>query len=100
MKSFADLNIKTKRKILIGDKVKILDILNEEIIVQDYKIETSKYGKNKSGKCLYLQIVHEYKNKVIFTGSDILIELMEQVKDEDLPFKTKIIKESEYYIFK
>jgi hypothetical protein len=50
MKQFKDLGIKPAIKHLQGDKIKIMKILNREIIVVDYKIEDSKY----EGKVLYI----------------------------------------------
>jgi hypothetical protein len=100
MKSFKDLNIKTHSDLLIGEKVKISKVLNKDIVITGFKIEQSKYPKNKSGKCLCLQIELEEENRVIFTGSDVLINIMEQVNKGDLPIQTKIIQEGEHYEFK
>lgn len=100
MKSFKDLNIKTHTDHLIGEKIKISKILNKDIIINGFKIGQSKYPKNKSGKCLSLQIEVDKEQRVIFTGSDVLISIMEQVKKEDLPIETKIVQEGEHYEFK
>lgn len=100
MKSFKDLNIKTHSDHLMGEKIKIAKILNKEIIIQGFRLDASKYPKNKSGKCLCLQIQVDNEQRVIFTGSDVLISIMEQVKQEDLPIGTKIVQEGEHYEFK
>lgn len=62
MKKFSELGIRSTQKRLKGEKIKISKILNREITVRDYRLETSKFGKNKSGKCLYLQIELEKNN--------------------------------------
>ena len=49
MKKFSELGIKPPEIGFIGEKIKISKILNREIIVQDFKIDKSKYPKNKSG---------------------------------------------------
>lgn len=98
MKSFADLNI-TKSQRLQGDKIKISKVLNRQIIVHSYKVEPSKYEKNKSGCCLYLQIELDGIRHVIFTGSDVLIEQIKQVPESEFPFSTTICKTQEYFEF-
>lgn len=99
MNRFSDLGIKPTQKRLVGDKIKIAKILNREILVRDYRLEESKYGKNRSGKCLYLQIEIEGTKHIVFTGSDVLIDLIQQVPKEKLPFFTTIVKEGECFEF-
>lgn len=99
MKQFKDFGIVLANKVLTGDKVKMAKILNREIKVLNFKIDESKYPKNKSGKCLQLQIEHENEKYVIFTGSDILIDQILQVSESDFPFETIIIKEGEHFEF-
>ncbi len=41
---------------LEGDKIRLDDVLNIELLITGYRFSDSKYGKNKSGKCLTLQI--------------------------------------------
>ena len=100
MTRFKDLNIKTHSDHLTGEKIKIAKILNKEIVITGFKIDQSKYPKNKSGQCLCLQLEADGEQRVVFTGSDVLIGIMEQVKKEDLPIETKIIQEGEHYEFK
>ena len=99
MKSFADFNIKVTKR-FIGDKIKINRILNMPIIIHNYKVDESKYPKNKSGKCLTLQLEYEDEQRVLFTGSDVLIEQISQVKAENLPFKVTIVKHGESFEFR
>jgi len=66
--------------------------------VLDYKIEKSKFEK-ASGKCLHLQIELNQTKHVIFTGSTGLMDQIEKVPREKLPFKTTIVKENERFEF-
>lgn len=92
MRSFKDLGITTTNESFRGDKIDIYNVLNREIIVNAYKIEPSKYPEKGNGKRLTLQITHEEKEHVIFTGSVILQDLITKVTKDDLPFTTTIIK--------
>ena len=100
MKKFSELGIKVPADTLTGDKIKINKILNKEIKVINYKIDDSKFQKNKSGKCLVLQIEVDNEKRIVFTGSDILIKMIQQVNKEDMPFICMIIKEGEHFEFK
>jgi hypothetical protein len=99
MKSFKDLGIKPSRMMFIGDKIKIVKVLNKQIVILRYKIEKSKYPKNKSGDLLTLQINHDGENQIIFTGSDYLMDQIKQVEESDMPFQTTIIKNGEHFEF-
>ncbi len=99
MKNFSELNIKPKTDRFVGEKIRMMRILNQEIIVHRFKINKSKFENTNSGKCLQLQIEFEGKKYVLFTGSKILTEMIEQVPEDELPFKTKITKEGEAYQF-
>lgn len=78
---------------LEGDKCKIDDILNLEILLTAYRITKSK--KNE-GDCLTLQFEHNGQKRVIFTGSDVLRTQVERYKD-NLPFITRIVKKDKYF---
>jgi len=98
MKSFKDFGIKPALTSMLGDKIKIDRILNRQIIVHDYRIEDSKYG-NGSSKCLYLQIELNGIRNVVFTGSAVLIDLIQQVPKSEFPFTSTIIKDNERFEF-
>lgn len=83
----------------IGDKIKISKVLNQEIIVHKYKINKSKFENTNSGKCLQLQIELKGEKYVLFTGSKVLAETIQEVPNEGLPFKTIITKEGEIFQF-
>ena len=99
MKSFKELNIKPTKQQFVGDKIKIMKVLNTEIIVNAFKIEKSQYPKAKAENVMTLQITHQAENKIIFTGSNVLIDQIKQVPEDAFPFKTTIIKNGEHYEF-
>lgn len=99
MKNFSELGIKSQAKGFEGEKIKTERILNKEVIVEDYKIVTSKFTDKGSGKCLHLQILVDGNKRVWFTGSFNLMEVIERVPKEAFPFKTIIAKENERFEF-
>ena len=100
MKSFAEFNIPAPTGSFTGEKIKIAKIMNREIIVHDSRIDDSKYPKNKSGKVLILQLEVDDEKRVLFTGSDVLINQIQHVSREDYPFKVTIVKEGEHFQFR
>jgi hypothetical protein len=94
VKRFADFN--TDAKPLDGEKIKIDDILNTEVNVIGYNIRKSKYDKNASGKCLGLQIEKDGDRRLVFTGSDVLIDQLERYGAQ-IPFLATIRKIDRYY---
>jgi hypothetical protein len=81
---------------LDGEKIKIEQILNIEIEIIGYRITRSKYEKNKSGKCLQLQMNVDGVHRVLFTGSDVLIEQLQKY-GEQIPFTASIKKIDRFY---
>ena len=97
MTRFSDLGIKVNHKGFQGEKVKISKVLNRDIMVHDYKLDDSKFeGK---GKCLQMQIELNGTMHVIFTGSVVLIDLIEQVPKAKFPFSTTIVEDNERFFF-
>lgn len=97
MNNFKDFGIKPKLTSFTGDKIKIDRIINIEITVLQYKIEESK--KKSGTKFMTMQIEKSGSRHVIFTGSTVLMSMIEQVPKDRFPFKTTIIKESEHLEF-
>lgn len=92
-KTFGQLGIISKT--LSGNKINIEDVFNKEIIVLGFRIADSHYGKKNNGnRCLYLQINYNNENRVIFTASEILMQILEEIPINEFPFKTTIIKET------
>lgn len=98
MNKFSQFGIAPSINSLVGDKIKISRILNREITVTDYRIESSKYGDNGS-KCLYIQFTMGDQQHVVFTGSKPLIETIQLVPKKDFPFTATIIKVDQRYEF-
>jgi len=96
MKNFKDLGIsKPSINSMVGEKIKVDRILNKEIEVLKFSISESKYN----GSLLTMQIKTNNELRIVFTGSTGLIDQIKQVKNEDYPFKTTIVKENEFYEF-
>jgi hypothetical protein len=84
-------------EVLDGDKIPIERVLNKEIEIIGYRVTSSKYPKNKSGKCLTLQFTaDDGERHILFTGSDVLIEQTERY-GEKIPFLAVIKKINKYY---
>lgn len=96
-KKFSDLGIKIELDNLTGEKIKISKVLGKEITVTDYKLNSSKYDKEK--ECLTIQIEFNGEKKVIFTGSQILKKQIEQVSKDDFPFTATIESINDTYQF-
>lgn len=79
-----------------GDKKFMNDILNREITVTDFRISGSK--KRNGTDCLQLQFLLGDSICVVFTGSSVLIDQIQSVKD-NIPFSTTIVKIDKYYSF-
>jgi len=99
MKQFKDLGIKPRKNLFIGDKIKISKLLNQEIIVHNHKINKSKFEDTNSGSCLQMQIELKGEKYVLFTGSKLLAETIQQIPEEAFPFQTVITKEGEAFQF-
>jgi hypothetical protein len=81
---------------LDGDKTRLDDIINREILVIGHSIKRSRYDKNNSGKVLTLQFELDGDRRILFTGSDVLIEQIEKYGDQ-IPFAATIKKIDRYY---
>ena len=81
---------------LDGDKIRLDEVINRELLITGYSIKRSKYDKNNSGKCLTLQVELDNAHRVVFTGSDVLIEQLEKYGDQ-VPFWATIKKIDRYY---
>ena len=81
---------------MTGDKIKISDILEKEIEVIGYRISDSK--QKLGTKMLTLQFKLDGEERVLFTGSSVLIEQIEEYGHE-IPFLTVIQKVNRFYTF-
>lgn len=94
MKRYSDIT--TSRPPMTGDKVKIDKILGKEIAVLAYEIKPSTQKENTD--YLSLQIELENEKHILFTGSSVLMDQIDECKD-NLPFLAKIEKIDKYYTF-
>lgn len=83
-------------KSLDGDKKKIENILDQRILIVDFKVKPSKQKKGTLYTTIQFKI--DGINHVIFTGSGVLAEQLEKYKS-NLPFHATIKKIDKYYIF-
>lgn len=100
MTSFSEMNISSENNHFVGNKVSILDILNETIEVHGYKIVKSKLPADKgSGRCLHLQIARDSIKHVVFSGSENLMSQIERVPKDKFPFTVTIRKKERMLFF-
>jgi len=77
-----------------GDKKKIDEILNKDILIIDYKIKDSKHHKDT--QYVTIQFKLDDINHIVFTGSEVLAKQLDKYKD-NIPFYTQIKKIDKYY---
>lgn len=99
VRDFKDFGIKVKSDNFIGDKIKMLKILNQDIVVHGFKILPSKFENSNSKDVMHLQVEYKEDMHILFTGSKILSGMIKQVPEDGFPFKTRIIKEGESFVF-
>lgn len=98
MRKFSDLKITQPDQSFTGEKIKLYNILNREIIINDYRIVESKFN-NSNTQRLDIDLEIDNNKRLTWTGSTRLIETIKQVEKTDLPFTTTIVKEGESYKF-
>ena len=91
---FSDFAEETK--LFEGDKKKIEDILNQEILIIDFKMKDSKHHNNS--QYITIQFKIDDETFITFNGSRVLAEQLEKYKD-NIPFYTIIKKINKYYTF-
>lgn len=99
MNKFSSFSINPCEGKFMGDKIKIKKVFDKDIIVLDFLIENSKYTDKGEEKCLKLQIEMNGQKHVLWTGSRVLMEMIQQVDRRSLPFQTVIKEEGETYQF-
>lgn len=97
MNNFKDFNIKPSLQYFTGDKIKIERILNTPVVIINFKVAPST--KKEGTDYLTLQIERNGTKHVVFTGSTILIQLIQKVPLDKFPFVTTIVKEGEHLEF-
>ena len=92
-RDFADSN--EDEDPLDGEKKKIIEILNKEILILNFRIQKSKI---KEGNYAIIQFKLNGQKHVIFTTATRLMKKLELHKDE-IPFHTTVIQEFNYFLF-
>lgn len=93
MNKFSDLMIEPYKKVFVGDKIKVANVLDKEITLVDFRIVDSKHPKEPGDKCIHLQIEFKEEKRVMFSISKYLIDIAKRVDKEKLPLTTTIIKQ-------
>ena len=83
-------------KVFDGDKKKIEEILNKEILVLDFKLKESKHHRDT--QYITLQFKLDDTTFILFNGSKVLADQLDKYKD-NLPFYAIIKKIDKYYTF-
>lgn len=79
-----------------GNKKRLDEILNREIIITDFRITQSK--RREGTECLQIQFLMDSEPFVVFTGSAVLSDQIQSTRDH-IPFRTTIVKIDKYYSF-
>ena len=98
LKKFSDFAVDESP--LEGEKIKIDDIVNKEIVVLNYAVKNSKFANANSSKYLTIQFTEANSNekKVVFTGSTVLADQCEKYCNQ-IPFTATIKKIKKFYTF-
>lgn len=96
MKKFSEIS--QNNNVMLGDKLKINEVVGKEIIVTGYQIGNSRFRREGNEKMLTLQFKLNGIQHILFTGSKILMRQIEQCKDE-IPFITIIEYVNKFYTF-
>ena len=78
---------------LEGDKKKVEEILNKEILITGYRISRSRYREKDY---LTLQFENGGNKYIVFSGSEVLIKQAQKYEDK-MPFHVTIKKVNNYY---
>jgi hypothetical protein len=78
---------------LDGDKIKIADIIDKEILILNFDIRKSKI---KEGDYVIVQFESDGEKHVIFTTAPRLMKKLERHK-EKMPYLVTIIRKYKYY---
>lgn len=96
MKKFNEFGVKPPERSFTGDSISMNKILNRVVVVEEFKFEDSKFNQ---GKRLTLQLKIGDKKHILWTGSQVLMDMIKKVPADSFPFETTIIEEEERFIF-
>ena len=96
MKNFKDFGISSTKR-FEGKSIEIEQIFNIPIQVLDFSLGPSK---TKPGtECLTLHILLDEVKRIIWTGSNVLIEDIKKIPLDGFPFITTIVKQGKFFKF-
>lgn len=75
------------------------DLLNREIVITAFSIDNSRFPEKGNGKRLTLQFLIDSRERVVFTGSVQLQDLIQKVENHNFPFSTTIVKQNKGFRF-
>ena len=81
---------------LVGEKKRMGEILNRDLVVTDFRIMRSKH--NDGDECLQIQVLLDNDVFVVFTGSRVLIDQIRAATGK-IPFRTQITRVDKYFSF-
>ena len=98
MQRFSDFA--TEDKPLDGQKKRLDEVINREIVVLEARITDSKFADEGESRrrCVTIQFELDGDVCVLFSGSQVLINQIEKYR-EHIPFAATIIKIDRYYTF-
>jgi hypothetical protein len=82
-----------EEKPLDGNKMRIDDLLNQEILIIGYNLSRSKY---QDTNYVTIQFERDGNHYVVFTGSQVVADQIEKYS-ENIPFYATIRKINKYY---
>lgn len=85
-----------EEKPMTGAKISVNEIIGKEITVKGFRVADS--SKRSGTKCLTLHIDLDGEERVVFTGSSVLLEQSEKYKDH-LPFLATIKRVDSFLTF-
>ena len=78
---------------LKGERISADHLLNQEIIIREYRKLPSKFG---TGEYALVQVEWKSKYYVFSTGSGVVLDQLDKIK-EKLPVKATLTKPKRYY---
>lgn len=97
-KRFSELGIKIKPEKMAGVRGHLKHVLEQEILVCDFRIKPSKFPQ-KSEQCLWIQYKHNDKLYVAFSIAQFLMIQLQELPEGWQPFLATITNKNEVYEF-
>ncbi len=91
MKRFSDLPA-AKREVW-AEKMKISEVLGEEIVITGFTVLASKYGK--TSEVVRIEFERNGAKRICYTGSILLRKQLEATEDE-LPYTATIVEKNHW----